>query len=776
MLKKYYLLWLLMPWLVLSFSSHELPRVFLAGDSTMANKKPEDAPETGWGMVVPNFFDTKAVAFENHAVNGRSTRSFRSLGHWDAMMARVRPGDYVFIQFGHNDAKVSDTLRSAPAHTDYKQNLIRFVAEVRSKGAQPILLTPVVRRNFDESGHFTDAHGDYPSVVREVATSQQVPLIDLWEKSRAMLEKLGPEASKALFMHLRPGVYAKFPDGKVDNTHFSPHGAGRVAALVAEGVAALDIPLRQHLKTTAFEHKYAYELPQIDEPVFRPDTFDIRHFGAQAGGIALNTSAIQQAIDTCHHRGGGVVRVPAGLWLTGPLQLRSYVNLRVEQGGLLQFTDDFDQYPLVRTNWEGLDAIRNHSPLYGVDLESVALTGGGIIDGAGDAWRPVKASKLTESEWTQLIGSGGVLNEAKDIWYPTETALRGASRPRPGVIAEGYDEAKAMEVKVFLRPNMVSLVRCQRVLIEGLTFQNSPAWTLHPLLCTHFTLRGVMVKNPSYAQNGDGVDVESTRFFKIENCIFDTGDDGICLKSGRNEEGRRRGVPTSDGLVHHCVVHKAHGGFVIGSEMSGGVRNIFVSGCTFLGSDIGLRFKTTRGRGGAVEDIYIAQINMVDIPHEAILFDMYYNGREAAEALKNPEMEQWPVDEGTPVFRRIFIQDIACRGGRNAIYAQGLPEMNVQQIDIRNAVFDTDDGITLIEADGINLHNITLNVRQEKAAIQVVNSRNLVLNQVRFSGEASGALKVSGKQNGPITLIQTDVKSLGVSLGQEVDPNLIKNQ
>jgi len=269
------------------------------------------------------------------------------------------------------------------------------------------------------------------------------------------------------------------------------------------------------------------------------------------------------------------------------------------------------------------------------------------------------------------------------------------------------------------------------------------------------------------------VDVESTRFFCVENCIFDTGDDGICLKSGRNEEGRKRGVPTSDGIVQNCTVYKAHGGFVIGSEMSGGVRNVFISGCTFLGSDIGLRFKTTRGRGGVVEDIYITDINMTDIPAQAILFDMYYNGKEAAEALKNPEMKKLPVTVETPAFRRIYIRNVACRGADQAIHMQGLPEMNVQDIRIENSTFHTQRGFTCVEGDGIQLRNVLLQTNTTDPAVYVMNSRNLLLDNVQVKGKATKALQIEGKQTGPIRLINSNSETPGIQFGKDVNANIL---
>ena len=220
-------------------------------------------------------------------------------------------------------------------------------------------------------------------------------------------------------------------------------------------------------------------------------------------------------------------------------------------------------------------------------------------------------------------------------------------------------------------------------------------------------------------------------------------------------------------------MYKAHGGFVVGSEMSGGVRNIYVSGCTFMGSDIGLRFKTTRGRGGAVEDIYISDINMTDIPSEAILFDMYYNGKDPIEALKNPESKKLPVTEETPIFRRIFMQNITCRGAEHALFVQGLPEMNVQEVHLENAFFETKHGFTCIEGDGISLKNVTLHTTTEGPAMQVLNSQNLLLDSVLCGGKATKSIKIEGKQTRQIRLLNTDVRRLGVEFGEGVLPTVL---
>ncbi len=205
---------------------------------------------------------------------------------------------------------------------------------------------------------------------------------------------------------------------------------------------------------------------------------------------------------------------------------------------------------------------------------------------------------------------------------------------------------------------MVSLTNCKNILIEGVTFLNSPAWTLHPLMCSHITLRKVNVKNPWFGQNNDALDLESCNNALVEGCTFDTGDDAICIKSGKDEEGRLRAKPSKDIIIRNNTVFHGHGGFVIGSEMSGGVNNLFVNNCNFLGTDIGLRFKTKRDRGGVVENIFISEINMNNIPGEAILFDMYYEAKDpvalVGEENKLPIIKAEPLNEGTPSFRSFF--------------------------------------------------------------------------------------------------------------------------
>ncbi|HEX6332652.1 MAG TPA: glycosyl hydrolase family 28 protein, partial [Flavisolibacter sp.] len=289
--------------------------------------------------------------------------------------------------------------------------------------------------------------------------------------------------------------------------------------------------------------------PVAQQVSFKKDTFHIAKYGAVADGVTLNTKSISKAIDVCSKSGGGVVVIPSGLWITGPLVLKSNVNLHLERNAMLQFTDDFSQFPLVVTNWEGLPQMRNQSPLSATDAVNIAITGYGLIDGNGDAWRMVKKDKLTESQWKKLLASGGVLSDDKKTWYPSEKSLAGSKLKNPGEIRPEKTPEFYEGVKDFLRPNLLVLTKCDKILLEGVTFQNSPAWCLHPLMSSNLTVRNISVKNPWYAQNGDGIDVESCRNVLIENSVFDVGDDGICIKSGRDEAGRKRGMPTENVMI-----------------------------------------------------------------------------------------------------------------------------------------------------------------------------------------------------------------------------------
>lgn len=736
------------------------PTIFLVGDSTMANKPPEDNPERGWGQLFPDFL-TDEVEVQNHAVNGRSTKSFINEHRWDTVMSRLKEGDYVLIQFGHNDSKLEDTSRSAPAHTLYRDNLIRFVNDVRSRGATPVLITPVMRRKFDESGKFVDQHGDYPGVVKEVAAAMQVMLIDLHRSSEALIVKEGVEGSRRLFLNIPPNHFKNYKGKEEDNTHFSEYGAASMASLVCRSILDQKLPLAKYLKPSSFPEKYAFELPKVYMPHFRRDTLNVVNYGAIADGLTLNTAAINKTIEECARQGGGTVLIPAGSFVTGPLVMKSNINLHLAKGALVIFTSDFNQYPLVVSSFEGVAAARCQSPVTAENLVNIAITGQGIMDGNGYYWRPLKKEKLSETEWkAHLKKYGGVVTEDKKTWYSSAKALQGQQENNIGKFTEGKTLADFEPVKDFLRPNMIRIFQCRNVLIDGVTFENSPAWTTHINFSEHVTIRNLVVKNPWFGTNTDALDLECSHNVLVEGVSFDTGDDGICIKSGRDEEGRRRGIPTQDVIVRNCTVYRAHGGFVVGSEMSGGVRNMYVSDCNFIGSDIGLRFKSTRGRGGVVENIYVNHINMKDIPAEAILFDLYYMAKDPValegEKREPPKTEVKPFDETTPQFRNFYFHNITCTGASKGIFVRGLPESPIRNVQIENAVLQADEGIDIQEASEIRLKNINLQTRTTRPVIYLLNSDSVFIDNLRFKDSADLLLQVQGERTNDIRLLNSN--------------------
>jgi polygalacturonase len=514
---------------------------------------------------------------------------------------------------------------------------------------------------------------------------------------------------------------------------------------------------------SAYAQKTTYSwnnLPKIARTVFKKDTFNIVKYGAKADGFTLNTKSINAAITACSAKGGGVVLIPQGLWLTGPIVLKSNVNLHVSRAALLQFTDDKNQYPLVAGNYEGHPSPRNQSPLSGTNLVNIAITGDGIIDGHGEVWRAIAKDRLTDNEWKNLVASGGIVSENGKTWYPSASYVKGTTTRDASFLQPGKSLKDYEDMKDFFRPNMLVLTNCKKVLLEGVTFENSPAWCLHTLLCEDLTLRNVHVRNPWNAQNGDGIDVESCRNVLIEGSTFDAGDDGICVKSGRDEAGRKRGKPTENMIVRNNVVYRAHGGFVIGSEMSGGARNIFVSNCTFIGTDIGLRFKTTRGRGGVVEKIYIKDISMKDIIGNAILFDMYYGGRstlDGAEANAKPAgVVAIPVTEATPQFRDFHVNNVVCDGAETGLLVRGLPEMAIKDIHLENIVLKTTKGAEISEAQGISLKNITFESKETDPVIKVENSSGIKFDGIKYTNNAKLLFSITGDRTKQISIVNTD--------------------
>jgi polygalacturonase len=355
---------------------------------------------------------------------------------------------------------------------------------------------------------------------------------------------------------------------------------------------------------------------------------NVRDFGACGDGESLDTARLQAAIDSCAKSGGGTVVVPPGNYVTGTLWMRSNITLHLESGAALLGSQNFDDFPLWKSVWEGPRAIpRRASLICGEDLENVSITGRGKIDGRGKPW-----------------------------WH------------------KHWDEGEDA-----FRPFLFRVVNCRNVLVEGITFTNSPMWTVSPLACDNVTIRGITISNPPHSPNTDGINPDSCSNVRISDCHIDVGDDCITIKSGKEDDHRQTLKACENITITNCTLLHGHGGVVIGSEMSGCVRNVTISNCVFVGTDRGIRLKARRGRGGVVEDIRVNNLVMDGVLCPIVL-NLFY-GCGAWGEKKVMETAPYPVDEGTPRFRRLRFSNITARNVKlAAAYIMGLPEMFVEDV------------------------------------------------------------------------------------------------
>jgi len=526
---------------------------------------------------------------------------------------------------------------------------------------------------------------------------------------------------------------------------------------------------------TAYDYLYRdlrFSMDKVAVPEFPSTEVSLADFGGIGDGIFLNTEVFKRAIQALSEKGGGKLIVPSGIWFTGPIELKSNINMHLDKGSVILFTPDLDAYPLVDIIFEGLSTRRCQSPVSGRNLVNVAITGEGSINGSGEAWRPLKKSKVTEGRWQEVTRTGGVL-KAKDYWFPSAKSLKGQEMSDMNVPNKNLTNNEWNDIKDFLRPVMISLVECKNVLLQGVLFENSPSWNIHPLMCENVIIDHIFARNPEYAQNGDGLDIESCKNVLVVNSTFDVGDDGICIKSGKDEEGRKRARATENVIVDNCKVFQGHGGFVVGSEMSGNVRNISVSNCEFLGTDVGLRFKSNRGRGGVVENIYINNIYMLNIATDSFLFDLYYGGKSSSESFSettagSKAVHVVPVTEETPCFRNIYVKNLVSRNARRAMYFNGLPEMNISNINLENAVITSKLGAELVESDGVKFKNVTVNPSQGAAFI-LKNVKNFSATELKYPAGLQQPITIKGVNTKNITLpLAPENKSL-VSCSEEID-------
>jgi polygalacturonase len=418
-------------------------------------------------------------------------------------------------------------------------------------------------------------------------------------------------------------------------------------------------------------------LARIRPPVFPARDFPVTRFGGVGDGTHDNTDAFRRAVAACHEAGGGRVTVPAGRWLTGPIHLRSNVNLHVQRGATVAFSRDPAAYlPAVFTRWEGMEMM-GYSPLiYAWEQENVAVTGEGTLDGQADEthWWPWKGGR--NAPLPNQLAARARLGEMVEAGVPVERR----------VFAEGS----------YLRPQFIQPYRCRNVLVEGVTIVNSPMWEIHPVLCTNVTVRGVRID--THGPNNDGCDPESCRDVLIEDCLFDTGDDCIAIKSGRNADGRRVDVPSENIVVRRCRMKEGHGGVTIGSEISGHVRNVFVEDCEMDSPvlDRALRFKNNALRGGVLEHVYMRNVRVGEVADAVLSVDLYYEEGQAGPFV--------------PVIRDVEMRGVTSRKSRYGLYMRAYEKSEISDVRIVDCRFDgVERGNVTEGAQGLRFERVLIN-------------------------------------------------------------------
>jgi polygalacturonase len=415
-----------------------------------------------------------------------------------------------------------------------------------------------------------------------------------------------------------------------------------------------------------------FDMPQLQRPVFPDRIFDIRDYGATGDGTTKNTNAFQKCISACFVSGGGKVLVPPGKWFTGAIHLKSNVNLHLQTGAEIHFSDKPDDYlPVVFTRWAGFE-LMNYSPLiYAFNCENIAVTGEGKLFGHGNSW------------W---------------IWKQREDGTQGIGEKihREMVLKNIPPAERIFGIpEIGLRPQFINPVRCTNVLLEGFTIeQPGPFWTIHFYSCENVIVRKLTLHTKG-GPNNDGINLDSTRNALIEHCVIDAEDDTICLKSGINEDGWRVGKPTENVVVRHVTSLQGHGGIVIGSEMSGDIRNVLAHDCFFDGTDRGIRLKSNSSRGGRVENIWYSNIRMRNIQLEAINI--------------NTDYASWLADKNGkahPVFRNLNFENITCENALVAASVTGKMERPIENLMIKNLSVNAEKGLSFLWVDGLKFVNL----------------------------------------------------------------------
>lgn len=409
----------------------------------------------------------------------------------------------------------------------------------------------------------------------------------------------------------------------------------------------------------------------VERPSFKDQTYNILDFGAKPDSVFDNSDVFRFAIDSCHRNGGGKIVIPKGKYFTGAIHLKSNVHLFFEDGAKLFFSDNPSHYlPAVFTRWEGMECY-NYSPLiYANSCENIGISGNGELHGNGSSW------------WFMKKEQGKSLHKLYEM-------VLNHTKPQERIMATNDSLS-------YLRPSFIQFVNCRNILLENFTIMDGPMWTIHLVYSTNITASKLKVITNGV--NTDGIIPDSSSDVLISECYFSTGDDCIVIKSGLNEDGWRVNKPCKNIMVTDCFTAKGHGGVVIGSEMSGGVENVFVNNCEFIGTGRGIRIKTMKGRGGYIKNLHFQNLKMDSIEREMFVVNMNYEWSSIQ-----------PNDTTAPVISDIFVSNVSCRKAGTAIRLVGLEESKIRNVKFSNITVGADSEVELTNSENVDFAGVQIN-------------------------------------------------------------------
>lgn len=493
----------------------------------------------------------------------------------------------------------------------------------------------------------------------------------------------------------------------------------------------------------------------ITVPTFPDKTFNIVDAGAIGNGLVKNTQAINSTIEKCSKAGGGKVVIPAGLWLTGPIYMQSNVNLFLAEGAIVVFSADLNDYPLKDDN--GKLSVPNL--INGSGLENVAVTGSGIFNGDGQLWRMVKKEKMNEKQWKNLIKTGEISADGK-IWYPRVGTIAGMAILETKK-AEELTQADKDQIKISLRPYMFAVEKTKNLLVQGVTFKNSPKFAMYAKGNTSFVMHKVNVVNEWWMQNADGLDISVCKNVLYLDCTVDTGDDGICMKSGNSKNGE---FNMENIVIKNCKVYHGHGGFVIGSNTDGNMRNIYVNNCSFDGTDCGLRIKSGTGRGGRVTNIFCEDIYMKNIGDAAIEFELVYEDKGAV-ATKDAKIENQKI----PDFDGFSFKNIFCDGAKNAMLIGGGENAHVKNVTLQNSVIKSTEGLKAAYSENIIMDNVNI-ITKIGPAYNLNKANGFTFKNIKEVPATGSYIKVLEEASKKIVIENSAIKATQVEMLNNASP------